>query len=165
MKRPFLVIGLVLLIFASVAFAQTGKTPEATSGTSQAQTCTPSMCDLVGQILDEVQILNNNKAGEIVTGYAVLKDGNPSTSQFWLPMPVGTCRVTVVSQAQGQHTIRSQEARDAGASRNDQICDSQGNSWAQCTHTMTFDEDIHFYHASGSADFSYFQVAYKCTLA
>lgn len=168
MKKNLLILSSIFLFLIGLVFVHGQPLQPVMNSNGQAQSC--MMCTIAGAILDELKIFNDNKPGEMVTGYAVLKDGSIPTNPngFWLPMPVGTCEVTIFSQAPGMHIILSTEARDVYTTRNQQICNNVGSvDWSSCTHTMTFDEDFHFYHPLDGASTqgaSYFSVAYKCTL-
>lgn len=164
MKKEFIGIFLLILALATVLSMVQGQ-----PAPSEAQTRECPVCDKLSAIIDEMKIANNNKAGEVVTGMAVLKDGQPGATGHWLDMPIGTCDVTLFSEAGGlSHASDnySYSMAEAGAdgNRNSYFCSSNGNSWTDCTKTMTFDEQFHFAHMSGPGDVIYLQIAYQCTL-
>lgn len=165
-KEPIIILLLVLFLVVGFSVVQ-GQTNQAYSDKTVLE-C--NECRELSKILKELQIFNNNQPGEVVTGMAVLKDGQPGATGFWLDMPIGTCDVTLFSEAgglshaSGNYSYSLSAAGPTGTGPNTQFCSSNGNSWTSCTKTMTFDEQFHFFHTSGPGDVIYYQIAYQCTL-
>ncbi len=184
-KKMLLSLSLFLIIIAIGVTGQATTSPvschtcaviqklsEILGSLNQIHTDIQPIANDVPKILDELEIINNKKSGEVVTGVRILRDGlnAPKVPFLLVNMPLGSCDVAIsgnVSPPFG--VVNSYEAKITGETKNGKGCGvNPADNTFGCIHQMTFDNQYRFYKAvitASDSGFVYFLVAYQCTLS